>query len=57
MEQKQLFGAKRKFRIGPPLVVAELNFVYTRGEPLDDRADLATQKAFVGGVFEQRNNG
>jgi hypothetical protein len=57
MKQKQLIGAKRQCGVGPPFVVTELDLVYTGGKPLDNRADLATQEALVGGVFQQRNYG
>ncbi len=52
---QQLIGAQGESSVSPALVVAEFDFVYTCGEPLDDRADLAAQQVMVSEVFEQCN--
>jgi hypothetical protein len=51
MEHKQLIGAERHRRVGPTLVVAELNLVHTCCEAFDNRPDLATLQATVGEVI------
>ena len=54
-EFHQLISAKRQRRVSPALVIAELDFVYTRCQPFDDGAYLAALKRLAGDVFEQCN--
>jgi hypothetical protein len=44
MELKQLVGTQRQRGIGPALVIAKFNFVYTRCKPFDDRANLVARQ-------------
>jgi len=56
LKLKQLVGTQGQRSVGPALIVAELNFVHTRGETLHDRADLAPPKVLAGNILEQRNH-
>jgi hypothetical protein len=56
LKLKQLIGPQRHRSVCPALVVAELDLVHTWGEPLDDRADLASTKVLASHIFEQRND-
>ena len=57
MKLKQLIGPKRKRRVRPALVVAELDFVHVRREPFDDGAGLAAPQGGAGDVQQDGNDG
>lgn len=46
-DQKLVFG-QRQLRIGPPLVIRELDFKNTRDQGFDDGADLAAEQPVLG---------
>jgi hypothetical protein len=52
LKLKQLIGTQGQRSVSPTLVVAELNFVHTGGESLDNRANLAPPKVPAGNIFE-----
>ena len=52
MKLKQLIRPQRQRRVRSAFVITEFDFVYSRGESLNDSANLAAQKAMVSDVFE-----
>jgi hypothetical protein len=56
MQNEQSVGSKRKFGIGAPLIIAELNLEHALVEPLDDGADLTPNKPMLGHVHQQSDD-
>ena len=53
MQPHKLLGVQRHHRVGPAIVVAELDFVDVRSQVLDHGPDLSTHEAMLGHVLEQ----
>ena len=53
MQNYQLVGAKGQLRIAAAGIIRKLDLINVRGEPLDDRADLATNQPLVGVIGGQ----
>lgn len=47
VEAHEAIGCERYRSIHPAIVITELDFVYARGEALDDGADLATLESLL----------
>jgi hypothetical protein len=57
MQPHQLFVLKRRHRVRPAAVIAELNLEDARSNSLNHRANLATDQAVLRQVLQQCNNG
>lgn len=56
MQPHHLSSLQGRHRVGPAVVITELNLVHVRGWRLNDRSNLAADQAMLWQVLKQRND-